>query len=425
MSRQPPRSKTFSIGIRAVFGVSGIAALGLLAFYSLKVAEADRLASSYTLDGLKRASRLVPNNAEYLTLLSNLEADSGTDPSGSLRTLERSLALNPRDTASWINLGSRAESAGDFEKAERSYLAAAKIDKQLWPRWNLAQFYFRRHDLSNFSRWAKATAEMARNEQDLYPLFVLCWKTSQDSETILTRDLPNTPSVNRSYLAFLVNTDRLAAAEAVAERLLAYGTKQDADFLLSYCDRLLSETSAHPQDSGTALKIWNSLADRRLLPYQPIKPDRAAFVTNGNFEFQPISRGFDWRINNLPGVLTDVDRSLVITFSGEQPEKCEIAYQFVPLVPRDSYRVAFSYRTVNATENSGLFCRVFELPSGKLLTAETPWLASDDWKEGTMSFSISGTSSLVRLVFGYERPLGMMRLEGSICLRNIRIEPHS
>lgn len=416
-----PVNKVFPFVFRALIGVFGIFTLGFLVLHSLRLAEAEHFASSYTVEGMKRAAELVPNNADYLALLSDREADAGMEPSRSMRTLETALALNPRDTAAWIDLGVRAELSGDLGKAERSYLAAANADRQFWPRWNLAQFYSRIHDRSKFAYWARATAEMARNEQDLYPLFALCWNMSDDAETVFRRFLPDKPSVYRIYLAFLLDHGRLDVSEPVADRILGFGDKQDVNLLLTLCDRLLAGAGDRGPNSKTALEIWNSLVDRGLLPYQEIRPEREPSIVNGDFHLQPVSLGFDWKLANPPGVSTLVDHSLIATFSGRQSEKCELASQFVALAPSAHYSIAFEYRTVYAMDTTGLVCRIFEVPSGKLLSSDFPWNASPEWKAGSVRFSSSPDADLVRLMFGYERPFGMMRLEGTICLRNVRI----
>ena len=414
------------LGLPGLIAVSGMLLLGWEAFYSVKLAVADRIAKTSTEEGFKRASHLLPGNSFYHFALSEYDPDPNADAEG-LRELERALTLNPRETLAWIALGLRAESAGDYVKAEKSFQMAARIDRQFGPRWILVNYYFRRQEREKFWRWAYASAEMT--DSDLTPLFELCWRVTDDATTVLTRAIPDNPNIQRQYLGFLLRENRLRAAEPVAERLLASPSREDTENLLTYTDRLLADWATSARNLPTALKIWNSLANHSLIPYQALRPQQAVSMTNRDFVFSPTSRGFDWRLRELPGVYTLWDKShsqLVVTFSGKEPENCEILYQFLPLLPAHSYRINFSYRTRNVAGKSGLVCRIPGASSGGPSDPDSVQLSSVEWKQEVISFSTSPTTALVRLVLGYQRPLGVVRIglidEGSISLRHFSLE---
>ncbi len=395
-------------------------------FYSAKLAVADRAAKTSTEEGFKRASHLLPRNSFYHLALSEYETDSNANAEG-LREFERALTLNPRETVAWVELALRAEEAGDYVKSEKSFLEAARIDQQFGPRWRLANYYFRRQEPEKFWSWAYASAEMA--DGDATPLFELCWRVTDDATTILTRAIPDKPNIQRQYLSFLLRENRLSAAEAVAERLLASPSQEDTEDLLTYDDRLLADLGTSARNLPTALKIWNSLANHSLIPYQALRPEQGVSMTNGDFIFSPTSRGFDWRLLELPGIYTLWDKShseLVVTFSRKEPENCEILYQFLPLLPTHSYRIKFSYRTRNVAANSGLVCHINGAASAAPADLDSAQLSSEEWKEEAISFSTSPATGLVRLVLGYQRPLGVVRIgllgEGSISLRHFTLE---
>jgi tetratricopeptide (TPR) repeat protein len=412
--------------VSGLIAISGMLLLAWETFYSAKLAVADRAAKTSTEEGFKRASHLLPGNSFYHFALSEYETDSTANAEG-LRELERALTLNPRETVVWIELALRAEAAGDYVKAENSFLEAARIDRQFGPRWRLANYYFRRQELEKFWSWAYASAEMT--DGDLTPLFELCWRVTDDASTILTRAIPDKPNIQRAYLGFLVRENRLSAAEAVAERLLVSPSQEDTENLLTYDDRLLADSATSARNLPTALKIWNSLANHGLIPYQALRPQQAVSMTNGNFAFSPTSRGFDWRLLELPGIYTLWDKShseLVVTFSGKEPENCDVLYQFLPLLPAHFYRINFSYRTRNVAGKSGLACRISGGASGGRSGADSGQLSSEEWKQEAISFSTSPTTGLVRLVLGYQRPLGSVRIglmgEASISLRHFSLE---
>src|SRR5260370_14159376 len=196
---------------------------------------------------------------------------------------------------------------------------------------------------------------------DPTPRFELCRRVTDDATAIITRAIPDNPNVQRQCLSFLLREDRLSAVEAVAERLLASPSQEDTEDLLTYNDRLLADSATSARNLPTALKIWNSLANHSLIPYQALRPEQGVSMTNGDFIFSPTSRGFDWRLLELPGIYTLWDKShseLVVTFSRKEPENCEILYQFLPLLPAHSYLIKFSYRTPNVAANSGLVCHI-------------------------------------------------------------------
>jgi tetratricopeptide (TPR) repeat protein len=409
-----------------LIAIAGILLLSCESLYSVKVAVADSAAKTSTEEGFRRASRLLPSNSFYHLEVSAYETAPNTDAE-ILRELERALILNPRETVAWIHLGLRAEAAGDYVKAENSFLKAARIDRQFGPRWRLANYYFRRQEPKKFWRWAYASAEMA--DGDLTPLFELCWRVTDDATAILTRAIPDNPNIQRQYLGFLLRENRTNAAEAVAERLLASPSQEDTKTLLDYDDRLLADSAASARNLSTALKIWNSLADHGLIPYQALRPQQAVSMTNRDFLFSPTSQGFDWRLLELPGIYTLWDKShceLVVTFSGKEPENCEILHQFLPLPPAHSYRIKFSYRTRNVAANSGLVCHISGAASAAPADLDSVELSSEEWKQEAISFSTSPTTGLVRLVLGYQRPLGVVRIgllgEGSISLRHFILE---
>jgi len=400
--------------------------LGWEASYSVKLAVADRAAETSTKEGFRRASHLLPSNSFYHFALSEYEIDPNDDAEEGLRELESALTLNPGEIRAWIDLGLRAESAGDYAKAEKSYLTAARIDRQFGPRWILANYYFRTREPEKFWRWAYASAEMA--DGDLTPLFELCWHVTDDATTILTRAIPDKANIQREYLGFLLRENRLNAAEPVSERLLASPSGEDVETLLTYEDRLLAD-SATARNLPTALKIWNSLANHGLIPYQPLWPRQGLSMTNGDFVFSPISQGFDWRLCNPPGVYTLWDKShsqLVMTFTGKEPENLEILYQFLPLLPAHSYLIKFSYRTRNVAAKSGLVCRIYDGASGVSSDLPAVQLSSEDWKQEAISFTTSPTSGLARLVLSYQRELGAVRLgllgQASISLQHFSLE---
>jgi hypothetical protein len=380
------------------------AALLFAAYWAIRLAWADHLSREGTPESISRAVNLVPNNAEYRSRRAGLPGRLA------MKDLEAAVALNPMDAKAWMDLGLQAEIAGDLSRAERCLLQAARVDKGYAPRWTLANYYFRLQDEPNFWRWARQAAEMSYITPTA--LYRLCWRMTTDPDTILRKAIPDQPARLAQYLSFLLAENRLGAATPVAERILPHDGEKDSALLLACSDRLLAAG-----DVSGSLLVWNSMIRAGLLPYSPLDPAHGASLTNGGFTAPPTSVGFDWRIHSFPGVEITPSASppaLRITFSGRQPESCEILHQFVPLLPDRRYLVRFLYETSTSQTDTGLRWRIIgrakaakiaEAPLGESLAFETP----------------PGVT-LVRLALSYQRPLGSTRFEGWLALRKVAVE---
>ena len=392
--------------------VAAVAVLGWAAYWSLRLGYADRLFHTGMPEGVKRATELAPCNARYRARLAAVLDQWGKDQAAYAAALEGAVVCNPRDSGSWIELGLQAELDGDFKKAERFLLEAARVDKQYDPRWALANFYFRRNDAGNFWSWARKAAAMSYG--DGAALFRVCWRMTQDPRAILERAIPDEPAVLARYLSFLLADDHVAALEAAAQRAAGHAGPEDLPVLLASCDRLV-EARQFP----AALRIWTSLSRRKLLPYLPPEPERGLSLTNGDFRVPPLSHCFDWRVHAAEGVSVSRRESqpaLRITFSGQQPESCELLSQFVPVLPGRKYQLRFRYRTSEIVPDTGVQWRIFDAATAAELAEQSSHLSSEEEIQQEVSFSTPTETHMARLVLLYQRAPGTTRIEGSISL---------
>ncbi|MBI4874384.1 MAG: hypothetical protein HY822_07115 [Acidobacteria bacterium] len=391
---------------RALCAAPAIAGLACAAWWSVRLACADLASRANTVESLARAVALDPGNAAYRAWQAELEEHEGRDPTPALTA---AAALNPRDSAVWIRLGLQAELQGDYPRAERHLLEAARVDRLSTPRATLLHYYFRRGDWERFWHWSRPAFEMSYGDRT--PLFQLCWRATEDAALILGRAIPPQPEILAQYLRFLLDQGRLDAAAAVAQAVSSKAGPAETPLLLAYCDRLLEQGQAAP-----ALEFWNTLCDRKLLPYPPLDPQNGPLPTNGDFSASPLRQGFDWRVAALPEVSIvrlDSPPALKFTLSGKQPERCDLLWQYIPLLPRRSYRLRFRYRTAGLAPDSGIRWR--------LIDAATPPLASEDWRDAELLFP-SRDARLARLALSVEREPGSTRPEGSLWLAGVKIE---
>jgi tetratricopeptide (TPR) repeat protein len=384
-----------------------------MSVFAVRMAIADYRFRQETLPGVQAAIRLEPAAGYYAQLAAMLRE---SDPVASAAALDRAVALNPWDSPSWIELGLRAEAAGDLAGAERNLLRAANVDRQYLPAWSLANYYFRRGDSRNFWLWARQAAAMAYGDQSA--LFALCWKIAGDGAQIEQKLDIRTPGLQANYLAYLTNHDRLEYLPGAAARLLAWNRPADRPVLLAACDQLIAGGRA-----SQAIQIWNQLARLREIPYSPLAPASGASLTDGDFTAPPMSQGFDWRLPNVGGVAASLgERSagLRISFSGRQPENCDVLDQILPVIAGANYELRFLYRTNAIAPDTGLAWRLMDLYGSNLLV-QGENLASDREREVRFSFRTPACAPLVRLTLTYRRALGTTRIEGFIVLRNLRL----
>jgi hypothetical protein len=222
--------------------------------------------------------------------------------------------------------------------------------------------------------------------------------------------------VLRQYLSFLLNEGRLDAAEPVANKVLAHADKDALGALLNYCDYLL-EAGRGEQ----ALGVWNGLSERKLIPYAALAPGGREVPVNGDFRLPGLGAGFDWRVSSPDGielVRAGNPPALLLTFSGKQPENAEILRQYVLLLPRRQYVLSVRYRVAGIATESGLMCYLLAAQDRDLLNGKGLLPGGIEGEtERDIPFQTPDKTTLARLVFGYQRMLGTMRIEGSLTLR--------
>jgi tetratricopeptide (TPR) repeat protein len=395
---------------RAVF----LAALLVGIVWNLRLAVADLAARRNSPDGTRLAMRMMPGNGTYAAQL----ADElyASDPVGAKALLEKAVRLNRFDAASWIQLGLLYEAGNDFPQAEESLLQAARVDSTFLPSWSLANFYFRHQQADRFWKWAQKAAQIVPD--DATPLFRLAWYASPSATEIENRLQMKRPAVEAQFVNFLITQGDPPAVSQAASHLLAAGTGDRTDVLLSACDWLLAQ-----KRPDLALGLWNGLAERISYPASGSGP----LVTNGSFGRPPTSHGFDWHVMTVDGVSSywNVNPSVLgFEFSGEEPDGFTLMTQTVPVQAGKAYALAVDYRSSGIAPGSGLSWAVSDEGTGTVL-ARTASLSSDQRGDqgdrANACFTAPDGSAFIRLSLDYQRQPGTVRVEGKLALREVRL----
>jgi hypothetical protein len=343
---------------------------------------------------LRQALTLTPANPDWRVRL------AGIEPSNRTAWLDSALALDPNLTLARIERGVHSEISNNPAAAESDFLEAARRDHQYLPRWTLAAFYFRQHDRPHFQTWARQALEMAYG--DALPLFQMAGQLGMTVQDIRQTLLPDRPPV---YQAFLTHTldkaDYPAAAEA-AQHLIQIGTAaRYRDPILYAVDALFRAGQIDP-----SVALWNQAANAHWIPHAPLRP---AMVANPEFAFEFLPAGFDWTHNPIDGVVFWRTRGYQIELSHNQPESCTLTTLPLPLEPGRTYRLQVA-ATTEIAPNSGLTWQI----------QKQTWDAA---KPVDATFTAPPKPEPQYLRLTYTRALGTKRLEGTLTLQKVTIEP--
>ena len=403
--------------MRAAGRIATAAALaGLLAVscWSIRAGWADYLARQDTLEATQAALRWMPDQADYHFQLAVLTAEK--DPARSIAELENALALNPCDAASWIELGLRFEADGKADRAEQCLLRAAErgpaissamdAGQLLLPAQGYGEVLGLGESVRGDGLWGRDAALPAVREGG----------GGRGS------DQPYRDLETRGAGAIPVVPDGSGAVDIMmpaARKVLEADREADIAVLMAACDRLLDGKRRKGRwKSGIASR---SGAEFRLEPSAASGP----VLTNGTFSTAPVSHGFDWRLPTTEGVSASGEErppGLRLTFSGRQPENCEVLAQFVPVREQTAYELEFVYRTRGIPPGTGLRWRVIDGTSGGTL-AEGESLSSEEDQQTAVSFRTPAGCRLARIALEYRRTPGTTRIAGFVVLRGMRIRP--
>jgi tetratricopeptide (TPR) repeat protein len=363
------------------------------AFWSLRLAVAETFFRDDTPPAVKRATAMQGNapSAEFAERLAEIE------PADALIALETAVAINPRASGAWISLGLLEESSDDLAAAERSLLTAARIDHQFLPAWTLTNFYFRRGDREAFWRWAKQAASFTFD--DFLPLIRLCDQFERDPTRVLSR-LGEVRRLRPTYLGFLIDEKRLDAAQQVGRGM--FNDHANDPYLINLADHQLGAGN-----TTAAIEVWNIASG-----FEPIDPAARRVLTNGNLARAPLNLGFDWRLGQEAGVITNwAPSQLTFELLGSEAETAMFMKQTLSAVP-DHWRLRFDYVTRGAL-SPGIRWLLNE-KEGPLIEP------SDQWRTGDFPLPRTRGSGELKLI--YRREPGTTRATGRIEIRNLRLE---
>ena len=174
-----------------------------------------------------------------------------------------------------------------------------------------------------------------------------------------------------------------------------------------------------------AVGVWNQLVDRRVVVSGRLDPAAGVSITDPDFDFPLIERGFGWRVIHDASVsVAKASLSLRFEFDGNEPETFGVLSADAPLLPGRQYRLLWKTDSseLNARKDPGFAWQIVQQP-GNATTVCQPLLQAGD--EGVCPFTSQSGAGGARLDLIYSRARGTTRAQGMLRISNVKLEPGS
>jgi len=401
-----------------------VAVCGFLTMQTIRVARADWLASHPPADGIDKALDLVPEDAALLLRKALAQSDSGDMSAAVDQQLLRAAAANPLNADIPMARGLREEFRGHTAEAERYLEHAAALDHTFKPAWTLINFYARNDQPDK--TWPLIARALALDPFGFNPtpIFDLCWNQS-GNEWKIAALVPRHGTIPVQYLIYLLTTKRTDAAIRFWPRALAAGAANtaspDAQALAQYPDFLIAANRI-----SDAVRGWNDLVAKKIIASNRLDPSAGIFIADPNFDFPLLNHSFGWRTGAGTGLFVESNPSLLrFEFDGNEPESSSVLLTtLVPLLPSKAYRLLWKSdgSGLSAPRDPGFVFRITQGPA-ESATECPPLLVTGD--DGACAFTALSGAGYARLELRYARALGTTRVQGSLGIISVRVEPVS
>ncbi len=276
-----------------------------------------------------------------------------TNPGEGLRHLERATQLSPASRLYWSDFELACETAGDAQCADQ----ARERLLQLCPM--VPGYYWLEADSCLRTNRLDLALAQYRRLLELDPSYAASvWSSLQDlhqPERVYERVLADNPrnELKVGYVDFLSDQGDNETAFGIWRRLAADSLSCPYSSAAPYLDRLIALGRINE-----AVIVWQDL--ERLGIIEP-DSEKGNLMFNGEFERPPLKSGFDWRTGSTTYLAVDFSaplayhgkHSLRIDFTVSRNDQFEPAYQIVPVLPRQTYRLEAYVRTQEITSDTG------------------------------------------------------------------------
>jgi hypothetical protein len=326
-----------------------------------------------TVEAARRSLTENPASPKYWAERAAEAEDRNESP---VAVLTRAVELAPREAIYASRLGLAHEAEGELVLAEFALRRGAELSRKYEPQWNLLNFFFRRARWEDF--WKQAASALAISYGDRAALFDLCTRAEGGGAERLERMLPAAHEVRFRYTAFLMGRAEYARAESFVESVAGSATGDEVAVVRAWCETLLANFEV-----AAAERAWKGA-----LPWRAADVKGAAVHELGDNAWQ-------------------------ILLTGEQPEQCALLTRvFESRSGKSRFEWAMDAELSAA---AGLSWQVESYERSPRVLAKSGELNTGT---GSLDFEAGGP---VRITLQFKRPLGSVRAEGRVTIKDLRV----
>ncbi len=110
------------------------------------------------------------------------------------------------------------------------------------------------------------------------------------------------------------------------------------------------------------------------------------------------------------------------SFRGAKRETCDIAGQFVPLLPKRRYSLSMHGRAEGVAPGTGVQWSILTVPDGKQIATGPLGFEGSEPADAVFSFDSLPRSVPTELLISYTRTHGQVRVEGKLWIDRVRLD---
>lgn len=304
-----------------------------------------------------------------------MRAWSRGDAERASKFFRQAVLEDPLYMDAWLRLAEAEAALGHPEKSRKimrfTDRLASGVFRWQWPRMLLARDLGMDGILLKNANYLLGHRKLTQDTLQLLDLHY-------SSDTATMADALH-PENFEPYLKWLMRWGRSDDTGIVWQGMVQDG-EPDADVVLQYTHFLVAKKKV-----PAARDIWH-------------KFNGTEGMTNAGFENEITRRGFDWRyvedqkknweIRRVRSSASEESHSLRISYGGEENIAFHHLYQIVPVVPLQSYRLSYEWKSKWITTDQGPFVEIYGYDQKGLYQKGAMILGTNSWQTKTIEFAV-------------------------------------